>query len=368
MGGGKALRRADFDPLSTPESLCGLDFTPIDKKCAFTLAEVLITLGIVGVVAALTLPSVITNINERVYSSRQANTAYKITQATDKMKSLGLLNGSYKTTDEFVDELQKHLKVIKRCSANNIADCWPTDKVITSDGEEFEVKKAKQGKHLSLKNNTSDNVGLVLADGASIILTYNQDSNGVDEGEAITAQLKSLPVGFGKSKDFAYTTNTTGAIDFVMDVNGKNGPNSETRDNKYYDIRSFRAARFSKGCAGIDIPGIGCVVNLGRSYECLAAGTPERAQWDPRYASSEPSCWGGAKKACADIGMSLPNQATLLSIAAQRSNYKDKLPQSGYFWSSSEGNTIHAYFVNFSSGTTLNNFKECQDDVLCLGD
>ena len=44
------------------------------------------------------------------------------------MKSLGLLNGSYKTTDEFVDELQKHLKIVKRCSANNIADCWSTDK------------------------------------------------------------------------------------------------------------------------------------------------------------------------------------------------------------------------------------------------
>ena len=100
----------------------------MDRRCAFTLAEVLITLGIVGVVAAMILPSVITNINERVYSTRQANTAYKVTQATDKMKSLGLLNGSYKTTDEFVDELQKHLKIVKRCSANDIADCWSTDK------------------------------------------------------------------------------------------------------------------------------------------------------------------------------------------------------------------------------------------------
>ena len=30
-------------------------------KCAFTLAEVLITLGIIGIVAALTIPSLITN-------------------------------------------------------------------------------------------------------------------------------------------------------------------------------------------------------------------------------------------------------------------------------------------------------------------
>ena len=35
-------------------------------KSAFTLAEVLITLGIIGVVAAVTMPTVVTNIQERV--------------------------------------------------------------------------------------------------------------------------------------------------------------------------------------------------------------------------------------------------------------------------------------------------------------
>jgi len=37
------------------------------KKAAFTLAEVLITLGIIGVVAALTLPTLISNYQKRVY-------------------------------------------------------------------------------------------------------------------------------------------------------------------------------------------------------------------------------------------------------------------------------------------------------------
>lgn len=275
------------------------------------------------------------------------------------MKSLGLLNGSYKTTDEFVDELQKHLKVIKRCSANNIADCWPTDKVITSEGEEFEVKDAKKGKHLNLKANKSDNVGLVLADGASIILTYNQDSNGVDEGEAITAQLKSLPVGFGKSKEFAYTTNTTGAIDFVMDVNGKNGPNSETRDNKYYDIRSFKVARFSTACSGVKIPGIGCVVNLGFGYDCISE----------RPYTSNNNCWAGAMKACADAEMSLPDTDTLYKIYQKKSEYPDKLPQSGDFWSSSESGGAHAPYVRFSNAHTSNNNKnDPRNEVLCVGD
>ena len=37
---------------------------------AFTLAEVLITLGIIGVVAALTMPSLIANHNKRVVETR----------------------------------------------------------------------------------------------------------------------------------------------------------------------------------------------------------------------------------------------------------------------------------------------------------
>ena len=35
------------------------------KKCAFTLAEVLITLGIIGVVAAMTLPTLINMTNKK---------------------------------------------------------------------------------------------------------------------------------------------------------------------------------------------------------------------------------------------------------------------------------------------------------------
>ena len=36
-----------------------------NQKCAFTLAEVLITLGIIGVVAAITLPTVLTNVRNK---------------------------------------------------------------------------------------------------------------------------------------------------------------------------------------------------------------------------------------------------------------------------------------------------------------
>ena len=219
------------------------------RKAAFTLAEVLITLGIIGVVAAITLPALIDSVTERKNSERHANIVYKVTQAMEMMKVHGELGRRYDTTEAFVDELQKYLKISKRCDANHIADCWPTDKVTDGEGNEFEISKAKTGKNLSLQSSTN-NVGLILGDGASIILNYNPDSGIVDETDAIVAVKKSLPVGGGRSKEFVYTSNATASIDFITDVNGSAAPNAETSNNVYHDIRNLTAARFTKGCAG----------------------------------------------------------------------------------------------------------------------
>lgn len=57
------------------------------KNKAFTLAEVLITLGIIGVVAAMTLPAVITNVQKKVVENQikvfnsTINNAFKMAQA-----------------------------------------------------------------------------------------------------------------------------------------------------------------------------------------------------------------------------------------------------------------------------------------------
>ena len=51
------------------------------KKCAFTLAEVLITLGIIGIVAAMTLPGVITDYRKKS-TAKQLQQAYNFLQQT----------------------------------------------------------------------------------------------------------------------------------------------------------------------------------------------------------------------------------------------------------------------------------------------
>ena len=322
------------------------------------------------------MPTLLKNIAERSNSEAQANLAQKITKSMDLMRADGGLERTYNSTDEFVDEFSKYIKISTRCDADHIADCWPTKTVTTTDGETYDVSKAKTGKNLNLKDNKSNNVGIILADGATLILTYNPNAGIIGDGDTVTPSFADLPIGFGRTKKFAYTTSVTSSIDFVMDVNGFKGPNSEARNGKQYDIRSFKVAKFSKGCAGNDISGIGCVYQLP-SYSPIKAGSEEMKKWDPNWTAenvggdaSRDNYWAGAKKACDDIGMSLPDKSKLKRI--YRAGQKDSslgLPTSGAFWSSSENFAYYAFRVDFVNGNTDDNRKNHSDTkVLCVGD
>ena len=353
-------------------------YQPIDfkKKAAFTLAEVLITLGVIGVVAALTMPTLLKNIAERSNSEAQANLAQKITKSMDLMRADGGLERTYNSTDEFVDEFSKYIKISTRCDADHIADCWPTKTVTTSDGKTYDVSKAKTGKNLNLKDNKSNNVGIILADGATLILTYNPNAGIIGDGDTVTPSFADLPIGFGRTKKFAYTTSVTDSIDFVMDVNGFKGPNSEARNGKQYDIRSFKVAKFSKGCAGVEVPNIGCVYQLP-SWSPIKAGDPEMGKWDPNwknwnnpYYSDLDNYWAGIKKACDDIGMSLPNYSKLKSLyEAGKKDSSLGLPTSGYFWTSEEYFDYRAWYVSFLNGGMYGYYKfDSEEKAMCIGD
>ena len=318
------------------------------------------------------MPTLLKNIAERSNSEAQANLAQKITKSMDLMRADGGLERTYNSTDEFVDEFSKYIKISTRCDADHIADCWPTKTVTTTDGETYDVSKAKTGKNLNLKDNKSNNVGIILADGATLILTYNPNAGIIGDGDTVTPSFADLPIGFGRTKKFAYTTSVTDPIDFVMDVNGFKGPNSEARNGKQYDIRSFKVAKFSKGCAGNDISGFGCVYQLP-AYSPIKGGSEEMDKWDPRWNAAGytlDNYWAGAKKACDELGMSLPNISKLQSIyQAGKKDPSLGLPTSGYFWSSSEYYTSGAYGVYFDNGRTYYIFNsDSYVKVLCVGD
>ncbi|MBR1425100.1 type II secretion system protein, partial [bacterium] len=55
------------------------------KRAAFTLAEVLVTLAIIGVVAAMTLPTIMVNINSKVDGNQKKVTEAKLVQGLNML-------------------------------------------------------------------------------------------------------------------------------------------------------------------------------------------------------------------------------------------------------------------------------------------
>ena len=355
----------------------------------FTLAEVLITLGVIGVVAAITLPTLITNINERRNSERQANIAQKVTQAMETMRAHGLLNTQYASTEAFVDELQKYLKISKRCDKDHLTDCWPTSTIIDHDGNEYNVADAKTGAQIGKEESTTNNVGLVLADGAPIILNYDNTKPGIDVGDKVSGESKSLPVGRNKSKEFPYTTGVTGSIDFIMDINGTNKPNREMdTNNKYYDIRSFKTAHFSTGILW-ENGSAGKILYLGQQsssdYVDCRSSNSSSADYQTYcnygghpYEWNLDDYWAGALKACVEVTKgkgSLPNVSKLQEIYNHRTEYPSLASETHLFWTSEEnsaGPYQSAMYVPFTShpgesaGSAYGTNKNSSLSVVCV--
>lgn len=179
------------------------------KKTAFTLAEVLVTLAIIGVVAALTVPTLITNIQDT-----QNKTAFKkfysdLAQANIKVDedhngSIKGLNVPFASIAEnYIDNLKLYMSVVKQCgwagggpllSAGN---CWHADGVVKyMDGSPFP--------------SASNQPTLIFSNGA-IMMYYSSDNNCVSYADT--------------------------CVTFIVDVNGLKGPNTVGKDIYYIGIQ-----------------------------------------------------------------------------------------------------------------------------------
>ncbi len=326
------------------------------RKCGFTLAEVLITLAIVGVVAAITMPALIANIQDRVKTARIQNITQKFGKATDKMKSLSTLGG-YATTMDFVNELQKHLKIAKVCDNQHLTECWPTEKVIINDeGKEWEISKTTTGKQLKMTNDDTheygDTVGIVTADGTAMILAYNAKCD-IDE----------VPVTWSNNQ-----SSTSGCVAAVFDWNGSKMPNKLSND-----VVTFNAGGLGQSCA-VEIDGA-C---FGASFVPTPVTKAECEQLKADgYGIQACGCydndyWAGAVKQCGGTDK-MPKSADLVKLASllYEGNRKIKptsvtefltyngqasslgLPEPPiYLWSDEENGACSAYYRSFTSSFT----------------
>lgn len=104
---------------------------------AFTLAETLITLVIIGVVAAVTIPALHQNMQEEQYKIKAKKAYSVIAAAVQKMKmdEGGSLSDFYGNTASFKPVFMKYFKVIKDCgNANCVPSADESDIYTTLNG------------------------------------------------------------------------------------------------------------------------------------------------------------------------------------------------------------------------------------------
>ncbi|MBQ9246171.1 prepilin-type N-terminal cleavage/methylation domain-containing protein [bacterium] len=176
-----------------------------DKFSAFTLAEVLITLVIIGMIAAMTVPTLIANYQKEETISRLKKVYSTLSQTTNRaiadngpIESWEMIdgNGTWNGSKFFAENyLIPYLNVLQKCENNNIDRCK-----FVANGLDNKKLSTSYVAELSDKN-----YRFYLNDGTFIsVWTY-----------------KNLNVSGKNHKQYAT---------IVFDINGQKGPNRLGRD------------------------------------------------------------------------------------------------------------------------------------------
>ena len=340
----------------------------------------LITLGIIGVVAAITMPVLLSNVQDRVKQKRVENIKQKLSKVTDKMAVQSGLTG-YGDTMSFVQEMNKHMKIAKICDNNHISDCWPTKKVdLNKDDKTWEIAKTKNAKTLKISSDIADSwadtVGIVTADGTPMILSYKKDCDfDVDKTGLVYSEGSAL-------------SNSMGCLSGVFDWNGGRNPNKLGEDI----LTIGKAAGLGTDCA-IEVNGKCFTTAFTPTPMTKAECEEEKGKLGIKGCYHSTDYWAGAVKQCGGVSK-MPTMADLGKLATEL--YKEhpsvgakqdidsgltldtsKASSMGftgslfYVWSGEEYDSDHAYYRHFSSSFTYWNSSRRNssfNQAVCLGD
>lgn len=199
----------------------------------FTLSEVLITLGIIGVVAAMTMPSLIANYKNKVLLNQAKNSYSKLSNALIMSKSrngydsYGELFGPAYTDDEIIQELSKDLKMVKICKANQ-GGCWNWK-------TKSNKKKYSNGK--TVYNNYANSSSAILNDGSVIFVNrYNHNGDCKWTNTWTQTDDKGNPVKDANGNEIKLSSTEGRCGSIKIDVNGAKGPNQFGADTWDLDV------------------------------------------------------------------------------------------------------------------------------------
>ena len=214
----------------------------VGLRSAFTMAEILLSLTIIGVVAAITLPSLTGNINERTWNTQRKALYARFSQAVALMPSLngyGTLteDASGSVTEDTAAEtfitagLSKVLKINNICDNDHLEDCGIVTSLTNLKGSKMETPKTLGELNISMTD--MDFVG-----GHSIYGSYRYTYSQIDTKAAAfeTANGESIltyysPTCISKiTASQSVKVQTATCANFVYDLNGNKGPNTIGKD------------------------------------------------------------------------------------------------------------------------------------------
>lgn len=225
------------------------------KIHGFTLAEVLITLGIIGIVASLTMPVLTGDSRKKEYAARLKKSYSILSQATDAVSNdLNLapqdwIYSGYYDGDEndslnrkMLNAYKKHLKVVKEYTDNyHACRIYRAGKNIK---ERYLNGEGNANAFYSGVNGPfTVSYAFDLADGSTVGLVFQQNKNG--------GYLWGL-------------SNKNVKLAFIVDVNGLAKPNQIGRDIFWFVLNS-------KGqVVPYDVNDTSDCTTAGKGYSCAA--------------------------------------------------------------------------------------------------
>ncbi len=193
------------------------------KKCAFTLAEVLITLGIIGVVAAMTIPTLVSKTTANRYRAQYKKTVATLSQAARLSQS--------QYDFDFAGLEGTCINPANDNPENVMTICAILNGTLTGASFHY-IKDLNMKNGLKYGNNISANIksgsflsrgsyminggyAYILSDGSLVAINYKagQFPCTLDLAQSV---LDTNPTGQGLSECFGF-----------IDVNGVEGPNKE---------------------------------------------------------------------------------------------------------------------------------------------
>ncbi len=262
------------------------------KRPAFTLAETLITLAIIGVVAAITIPSLVKNYNEKAWATAQSVFEKRLEVATKQLNTEEKLSG-YSSTMDFVNELKNKIKITKVCDSSELTKCFA--KTITTANNivyDTETDLAQ----LTKEDWGTGTVGVQFANGVNALISYNPNTTQDPYNNQFAASAESMAI--------------------IYDVSGYKNPNALGKDiNVNGNVKPLDCLIKS------DLVGGMCISKIlapGTGYspmtyaECTEA--KDKGEIDVQYCYNGNDYWAGAVKACGGT-QNMPSQDQLTQLA-----------------------------------------------------